>query len=455
MISGLTYSEQTVHIKKSAVDDVGLLQREANYYYWDRILSSPAPSDSLFSGAVSRSLDRNPTIAAESATSIIPNVGILVDLVQDPLSQQGFQELLQTIQPLGFNLIQLRVTDDFGQVIDYDSIQNVAYHHTSSQINKSNGKNPIAYKYYGRHPLEKRVEWANKVGIQLVPEINLATNGGGWYKTGLLMDCPITLCSSMKQGVAFDVIDKIESVIPIVTAAILELRDIFSLSSSRQFLHLGSDQRERAIKGCFLEAGHTVSESHAALRRFEGKLTTALSMIGIDQNQIIRWHNQENIQYPDRTGNITHYTDISDIVNDESNSSFFGTVHLTNEMTPMEVYLATRRWTMKSPTPHGIVAKAINGQTPKLTHLAAFTIGLRRTENELLPITEEEFQREFDALCERLHCADKEPVVRATNNRPPPAALSLIESCVERTTNVTTKRSRAFLPSSRREQLYQ
>jgi hypothetical protein len=139
------------------------------------------------------------------------------------------------------------------------------------------------------------------------------------------------------------VIDKIEGVIPMVMAAIRELRDIFSLSSSPsgQFLHLGSDQRETAITGCFREAGHTISESHAALRRFEGKLTTVLSTIGIDQNQIIRWHNEDNIQYPNRTGNITHYTDISDIVNNESNSSFFGTVHLTGEMTPREVYLAT------------------------------------------------------------------------------------------------------------------
>ena len=452
MISGLTYPELTVHIKKN---DVRLLQREANYYYWNEILSLPASSDSLLSGVVTRPLIQNTTIAAESATKIIPNVGILVDLVQDPLSQQEFQELLKAIQPLGFNMIQLRVTDDFGQVIDYDSIRNVACHHTSSQVNKSNGKNPIAYKYYGRHRLEQMVEWANKVGIQLVPEINLATNGGGWYKTGFLMDCPVTLCSSTKQGVAFDVIDKIESVIPVVMAAIRELRDIFSLSSSSmQFLHLGSDQREKAISGCFREAGHTISESHAALSRFERKLTTALSTIGIDQNHIIRWHNQENIQYPDRTGNITHYTDISDVVNNELNSYFFGTVHLTGEMTPREVYLATRRWTMKSPYPHGIVAKAANGQIPKLAHLVAFTIGLRRTENEFLPTTEEEFQREFDALCGRLHCADKEPVVRATNNELMSTALNLMESCAERTTNVTTKGSRASLLWSRREQLY-
>jgi hypothetical protein len=369
------------------VDDVRLLQREANYYYWNKILSLPAPSDLLLSGVVTRPLNQNTTIAAESATSIIPNVGILVDLVQDPLSQQEFQELLKAIELLGFNLIQLRVTDDFGQVIDYDSIRNLAYRHTSSQIDKSNGKNPIAYKYYGRNRLEQMVEWANKVGIQLVPEINLATNGGGWYKTGFLMDYPIILCSSTKQGIVFHVIDKIESVIPVVMAAIRELRDIFSLSSSSSmhFLHLGSDQRETAIIGCFREAGHTISESHAALSRFESKLTTALSTIGIDQNQIIRWHNQKKFQYPDRTGNITHYTDISDIVNNESNSSFFGTVHLTGEMTPKEVYLATRRWTMKSPYLHGILAKATNGQTPKLAHLAAFTIGLNSTENKFLP----------------------------------------------------------------------
>jgi len=377
--------------------------------------------------------------------SIIPNVGILIDLVQNPLSLQEFRELLQKVRHLSFNLIQLRFADDFGQMIEYDSIPKIGYHYSSSKTNTSNGKAP--FTYYNRYHLEQMVELAYQVGIQIVPEINLATNGGGWYKTGLLIDCPVTLCSSMKQGIAFDVIDKIESVMPIVLAAILELRNIFSLSSpsSNKFLHLGSDQREVAAQGCFLEAGHTGPVSLAALNHFESKLMSALAMMGIDQNQIIRWHNQENIQYQNRTGKITHYTDIADIVDNES-SSIFATVKVANKMTPWEVYQATRSWVQISPTPKGVVAQVINGQKLRLAQLVAFTMGVGRTKSEFIPTTEDEFQRDFDALCDQLHCADKEPViVVAADNPLRRTTVSLMESCVERTRNLTTKRSRASL----------
>jgi len=371
--------------------------------------------------------------------------------VQDAISQQDFLKMLQTIEPLGINLVQLRIADDFGQVVEYDSIPNVGYHPTLSQANKTEEKS--TFTFYNRHRLEQMVGWAHQVGIQLVPEVNLATNGGGWYKTGMVMNCPKTICDKGRD-IAFDVIDKFESVMPVVLAAIRELRDIFTLSSSNQFLHLGSDQREMAVKGCFAEVGHIPSEAHAALHRFESKLFAALSLMGIDQNHIIRWHNQEKVEYPGRTGNITHYTDSDDLVNefhrDSAPTSFFGTVILTDEMTPWEVYQATRRWMIHSSTPQGMVAKAANGQLPRLNQLVAFTMGLRRTtKNEALPTNLDDFQREFETLCTKIQCAANimEPFGRAANIRSTTDASFLMKSCVERTTNITLRKSRASLPS--------
>ena len=341
------------------------------------------------------------------------------------------------IEPLGINMIQLHLSDDFGQAVEYDSIPDIGYRTIASEINQTD--EGTAFTLYNRNRLEQMVDWGHQVGIQLVPEINLATNGGGWFKTGLLMDCPQMLCDK-GHGIVFDVINKIESVMPIVLAAIAELRGIFSLSPSNKFFHLGFDQREMAIDGCFAEAGHGTSKAYAALHRFESKLLAAISLIGIDHNNIIRWHNEEKVEYQDRTGKITHYTDADDYSAPDYESGyeltpFFGTVVVTDEMTPWEVYQGTRRWTIKSSTPHGLVAKGIHGQVPRLDQLVAFVMGLRgTTKSEAYPANLDSFQTEFEIMCKEFQCTNTmEHFVTVANakSRSRPDVTMLMQSCID------------------------
>lgn len=436
----MTYLEQSIHIKSSEV--YAGLQHSVNEYYWDNLLSSLESP-----GSSRHPLDRNFRTSASSSSSI-PNVGIAIDLVRDPLSQEEYFTVLQKIESLGINLIQLNLADDFGQVVEYNLIPKAGYYPASAERNQPDEK--VGFALYDRHRLEQMVEWAHKVGIRLVPEINLATNGGGWYKTGVLMDCPKVLCDD-GNGIAFDVVNKIESVIPIVLAAILELRDVFSSSPFHEFLHLGSDQREAAIDGCFAEAGHAASEAHSALHRFERRLSESLSLVGVDQKQIIRWHNREKVDYPDRVGKITHYTDVVDAPKESKNGStaspFFGTVLLKDGMTPWDVYRETLRWTSNPSTPRGIVAKTIHGKIPRLDQLVAFAMGLGlTTERNGLPTTPDDFQRHFELVCVRFECnSTMEPFGKATGLRPTIRQATSMESCTDRTFTATLRRSRAFL----------
>ena len=441
MRRGLTYPEQSIHVKSSEVH--AGLQHSVNEYYWDNLLSSLESP-----GSSRHPLDRNLTISAFSSSSI-PNVGIAIDLVRNPLSKEDYLTVLQKIESLGINFIQLNLADDFGQVVEYSSIPKAGYYPASAERNQRDEK--VGFALYDRNRLEQMVECAHKVGIRLVPEINLATNGGGWYKTGVLMDCPKLMCDD-GHGIAFDVVNRIESVIPIVLAAILELRDVFSTSTLHEFLHLGSDQREAAIDGCFAEAGHAASEAHSSLHRFERSLSESLSMVGVDLKQIIRWHNREKVDYPDRVGKITHYTDVGDAPKESKNgpapSPFFGTVLLKDDMTPWEVYRETLRWTSNLPTPRGLVAKTIHGQIPRFDQLVAFAMGSGlTTESDGLSTTPDDFQRSFVLACARFECTSTiEPFGKATGFQPSIVREgTLMESCTDRTFKTTLRKSRAFL----------
>ena len=413
------------------------MQEEANEFYWKSVMSSVGSSDNS-----RRALGQNQTTYTVLSGSI-PNVGIAIDLVQDPLSKEAFLSLLRAIESLGMTVIQMNLANDLGHAVEYDSIPNVGYRPASLDRKRSDEKSD--FPYFDRHRLEEMVEVARKIGIQLIPEINLVTTGGGWYKTGILMNCPQIVCDN-GQGIAFDVVDKIDRVIPIVLAAILELWNIFSLSSVDQLLHLGSDEREKVILGCFAEAGHDSSEAHSSLHNFERKLMEALSIAGIHSSKIIRWHNGEKIDYPDRTGNITHYTDIGDIREKSENGStpapYFGMVLLRDEMTLWDVYQESRRWIEHPPGLRAIIAKTVHGGIPRFDHLVAFTMGFGFVSE-----SEKDFQKEFELVCTRLECTKTtRPFYKTTAGiRSTIQETTLKETCAERTINATQRKSRALL----------
>jgi hypothetical protein len=429
---------------------------QANVYYWenlfedlnrrqdddDRMALSPTNEQIVLSPIIPLEKPRLRNATTSTASIQDLHVGISLDLVHDPITLETFKRLLHSIQPLGFNLIQLRLSDDFGQVVEWQSIPDLSYSHmnTDRDGNRSSGsavgaRSATTPYHYGRFHLEQMVDWAKLVGIKILPEINLATNGGGWFKGGMLMNCPQTLCET-GEGIAIDVVSNLRGVLPVVLGVIREMREIFSTTP---FLHLGSDER-RASEVCFKEAGYGPSEARAALFRFETKLASGLSLMGVDQSRIIRWQNQEGRVYPNRTGIITHFVhemDISPVDGKNIPSTdFFGTVTVTNAMMEWDVFEITRRWIALKPV--GLVLRTSSGHTPSLQLLVAFALGLDTTEID----TKESFQLAHAKLCSQLRCHETHITSIANAKFRTKQVWKdsfLEEACLQRTANVTVK----------------
>jgi hypothetical protein len=225
--------------------------------------------------------------------------------------------------------------------------------------------------------LQEVVATAKQLGIQVLPEISISTNsGGGWYNAGLVVDCPRVLCDEEGGGVANDVSQG--SLLPFLLSAIQDLHDIFHTSSS-DYLHLGREERRDSMR-CWNKSG----KQEANYDVFEDRLSYLLKMKGLyDPKHILRWENQEQVQYAKRTGNVTHYHHSIPLhetaaSNKNNTRTFFGTVSLTAEKDPWMIYQETRQWAAAQPT--GLLAKVEEPLHPQSNHdlaqrLLAFAIG--------------------------------------------------------------------------------
>jgi hypothetical protein len=444
LCNGATLDRQELQIYPSEVD--AKMQREANYYYWENLLvsessefqqSSFLPSLPQATTLLGKEFPQNFTLhGIPAGNNSVPFVGILLDLVQNPISMLNFAKLVETIEPLGLNLIQLGLTNDIGQAVEYRSLPKIAYSPYEQR------ESSYVYSY---QQLEKMTLWAKQYGIQILPEINLATSGGGWFKAGMAANCPRTICQH-RERIALDVVHKLEAILPLILAAIQELYAIFAPSSpfpTAPVLHLGSDEREDAKHGCFWEGGYSGAKLDAALNDFEEKLSSALTKIGLDQNSILRWNNKEGIYYPNRAGRITHFVNHDDYVRASTTVStdytpaYFGTVIMSQDMSIWEVFRATKRWIQKkSSAPLGLVAKRKDGSIPSYSHMVAFAMALSGVKLDAIA-----FHRKFDQICNQIDCKEKE-LVLSTVNSAALGSLNFDKVCLDKTVNVTLKGSK-------------
>jgi hypothetical protein len=393
----LTYQTQEARVSKGNLDAAGL--RTANEYYWNDFDGRKSPK---------RVLQEVPTThSTHVPPHIVPHTGILLDLVQDLVPSAKLKELFRALQPLGFNLVQLRLANDHGMVVDWDSVPGISY--------SSDAATP-----YTRNDLQEIVETARQVGMLSMPEISVTTNSGGWFKAGFLMDCPKVLCEK-GVGIANNVHEQYTRILPVVLAVLKEIRQIFPSA----FLHLGHDNRRESL-ACCQEAGiHTVNWG-----RFERKLSTALRMQGVDLDKILRWDNQEHIHYANRTGHITQY-DLRDRVR-ASEASFFGTIDL-EQLSPWGTYREIREWIQLRP--RGLIAQVRPSRDPDqvLSKLVAFAIGVSTPTYLEQPA----FELKYQQLCLKLHCGEQ------FSSHPSRFERHLARSCRERTANVTLRKARS------------
>jgi hypothetical protein len=384
------------------------------------------------------------------------HTGIVLDLVQDWIPPEGLQTLFQTLlQPLGFDLVQLRLANDHGMVVDWESVPGMPYHRNHND----NDTSTRSY-YYTPMDLQRIAGVANEVGLQVVPELSVTTNAGGWYKAGgVLANCPKTLCQR-GHGIAHDVLGDNEYDtttnnywLPIVLAVLHELRHIFSAS---EYLHLGWDERH-ASEACLEEAASgimtTTTNNHTTKYakhwdRLERKLSAALEFQGVDLEKVLRWDNQERVYYPNRTGRITQYTSRAAAAAVAAGTVlvFFGTIRLQDFSSPWEIYQETREWVQLAPK--GLLAQVRPGHPELCFQLVAFAMGMSPSSSSL-PVKdhhdlEEEqsvFWRNHRELCTTLGCKHKRELLGPA---PPLTKESdlLAQGCRDRTVNVTLRKAR-------------
>lgn len=171
-------------------------------------------------------------------------------------------------------------------------------------------------------------------GIGIMPEIPLSTSAGGLYHTGFNVPCPIYTC---QQGQGVQDISQ-----PRYTAVAYNLiREVEKIATSGM-IHLGSDERKSA-NACFVEAFG--GKPDFAL--FENKLSHLLEFDGITKNKIIRWFNEEGIDYPGRLGTTSQCRE-GDCRN-ENTGDWIATVDIQKEG-PYGIYNSARELALRKPS---------------------------------------------------------------------------------------------------------
>lgn len=295
----------------------------------------------------------------------VKKAGVILDLASSLVRPQRVLELLDTyVAQLGLNMMQLRFQNDnvFAVRLEGQQLGNPA----SSQ------ENYIA-KLSEFVPI---VEAGSELGIDVFPEINIATDAGGWVKGGYLVHCPRHYCT-YGENIPNDI--RQPQFLAVVYAVLKELREIFSISP---YFHLGSDERVENQK-CLGEDDRAV-DGNLQFGSFETKLERLIAMLGIKAEHVLRWNNREQRTYNDRAGRITHYR-ADDNIDFRANEPFFVTVDIL-QGTVYDVYKRTTD--LMRLKPEGIMGeiRALGEEEWRSLHigvrLIAFAVGL--TANDAL-----------------------------------------------------------------------
>jgi hypothetical protein len=338
---------------------------------------------------VTNPMDTSPMLKSSEKAPLgdhsVPTSGVIFDMVNSLESPPSrVLELLRDYAaPLGFKTLQLRLVDDNGFAIRLSTQPKLGYT-ALSQMTISSIPDADEYK-------EMAVSAWKELGIEIIPEITITTNAGGWINTGFAADCPQVLCRKGK-GIATDISES--GFLPVIYTVIRELRQVFTSS----FLHLGHDDRQAALDGCLKEGGRDAED----LALFEDKLSALVGLLNITQEQIIRYENQEKKVHKDRTGKITQYharssTDMPTVGKGEN---FFVTVDLLRQ-TPWNIYENTRALVKLNPA--GIFGEirdiGENSWQKKNVglRLVAFAMGLQRTTDA--DLDEKSFQKALVGAC--------------------------------------------------------
>ncbi len=313
----------------------------------------------------------------------VRHTGVILDLVNSHPSIRQLEDMIDQIALLGFNLIQLRLADDFGYAMGIPISQ-------GNRLEFKRGRYGVPISY-DQESLARVVDYAQRQGdVMVMPEISISTNAGGWYKVGFGLACPLVICGK-GRGVANDITEP--ELLPVVSAIIRDFRKIFS----SDFVHLGADERQQSVE-CFNE-----SRKRTSFNTFERKLNALLEMEGVNTHNVLRWENQEHKRYRGRAGKITHFREFrnsSDVRRPDKGESFFANTNIF-EGTAWDIYRKTRE--VVSLKPLGLMAeiRVLLAWSDRNTfaRLLAFSLGV-----STLPEWSEEaqFRGNFTEFCQAM-----------------------------------------------------
>ncbi len=272
---------------------------------------------------------------------LVNHTGIVLDLSAHPIGFARLSSIVSKIAaPLGFNMAQLRLVDDFS----------FAYHSASGPSLFYAKQQKAKIDYPTTYSLNVLSRTAGKYGISIMPEVAISTNAGGWFHSNFNVECGEFLCEHGRY-IPQDVNNP--KYIPLVYSLIRELLEF----TSSPYIHLGHDERERSLP-CFYEAG---IRRKPKFDEFEESLGRLLEFVGVTSARVVRWQNEENIHYPGRIGHITQIHANSDVDALAANNSslieknqWFGTVDI-RQGGPWQIYAKTRAMAAKAPI--GIMAQ--------------------------------------------------------------------------------------------------
>jgi hypothetical protein len=393
----------------------------------------------------------------------VEHVGIILDLVNSMVVPDDIISILNTtMAPLNLNFLQLRLVDDYGFSMRLVGVEGETSGDTSPSLSMPwirfmdrlahVVKHPFKSGPYSNMNLMHIVAHARTHGIQVMPEVAISTNVGGWFNGGLLLDCPNVLCESNGSGGSqphhFGMTHNTTngSLLPLLVAVIRQLQGIFSSSSG--YLHLGADERGQAFP-CVRESGLTrnQTESDAMFDDFERRLSLLLELQKVySPSRILRWNNAEQKRYPTRTGQITHYRSTDQLPPvpvrkenrdkpEKDEEAFFATVNLLDPDNKGEagggadgawaIYQKTITWVRHKPK--GLVAEIRAFESPAVWNrfeysqrLVAFALATSSVNHQDAIRDHAAFVNIYVPLCTKLLVRDL--------NRPEPEASS---SCLE------------------------
>lgn len=242
---------------------------------------------------------------------------------------------------------------------------------------------------------------------------------------GFNVQCPLVTCRK-GQGVQ-DISE------PSYTAVAYRLvREVEKIATSGM-IHLGSDERKSG-EACFSEVTDTLPN----FASFEKRLAYLLEYDGIGE-QVIRWANEEGVEYPGRLGHITQCR--KGDCRTENTGRWIATVDL-QVGGPYHIYTSAKELALRKPW--AIIAEAGNVDTSVLgkdnlpKRMLAFAMGISEMDEWSRGMFEENFTRLcFTMLGSGGECSDFAKSNSGVDEAAFRSEVHREALCSERTRNIT------------------